>query len=192
MINGAETGELEAIRALIDVYSDLIEIGEQINICYGFPTMLAYGLTFFHTLLTFYVALKDLFNAGQIDFETISSASYSAFYNSLFTAIIFFNAKTQQEVRLLELISQAGFSYNFLLFLLKARNVVKIVNEQIKMSKSADRTRLLLGLNSLIKRNPPTFSCGLFDFDWKLTLSSISSLTTNFIILMQFDLISRI
>lgn len=72
----------------------------------------------------------------------------------------------------------------------QAREIVRILNDFVKKSPSEEKAFQISILQSLIARNLPRFTCGLFEFDWKLALTTISAATTNFIILIQFELAS--
>jgi gustatory receptor len=61
------------------------------------------------------------------------------------------------------------------------------------MKQTTDPLELavLVTFSFSLQKRPPIITCGLFDFDWKLIFSIISSAVTNFVILMQFDLAGR-
>ncbi|CAG9809911.1 unnamed protein product [Chironomus riparius] len=72
-----------------------------------------------------------------------------------------------------------------------AGTTLKLANEMMKQSKDMNKTLILVTFTTLVKKRPPKFTCGLFDFDWKLVFANISSAATNFVILMQFDMASK-
>ncbi|KAG5673596.1 hypothetical protein PVAND_003628 [Polypedilum vanderplanki] len=73
----------------------------------------------------------------------------------------------------------------------KAQTTLKLANEMMKRSHDMNKTLMLVTFTTLVKKRKPKFTCGLFDFDWKLVFANISSAATNFVILMQFDMASK-
>jgi 7tm Chemosensory receptor len=65
------------------------------------------------------------------------------------------------------------------------------LSELMKREKDPLEMAMLLTFSLLVQKRSPKITCGLFDFDWKIIYSIISSTATNFIILMQFDIASR-
>lgn len=88
----------EIISGLIEIYVEITEICKSVNICQGFPSMLGFGLIFLHSLFTYFVMFKEIFNDGYLAFVTLSAILYTLYYNFLFTAIIFLNWLKDREV----------------------------------------------------------------------------------------------
>lgn len=89
----------EIILELMNIYGELTEICQKVNLCHGFTNMLSFGLIFFHTLFTYFVIFKDFFDEGKLSYVTITSLVYSTFYNIFLTAIILCNTVKEREVR---------------------------------------------------------------------------------------------
>jgi 7tm Chemosensory receptor len=153
---------------LIDIYCDIIDVSDGINICFGFPSMLGYGLLFFHNLFTNFIGFRDFISLGTLTTTSRMSLMYAFYYSFVYTSVIFFAILNKR----------------------RARGVVRTINRLVKKTKSEQTTFNLLALSSLIMTNQPRFSCGLFEFDWKLTLATISAAVTNLVILIQFELAS--
>lgn len=83
---------------------------------------------------------------------------------------------------------EAGIS-KFTFF--QAKEILRVLNQIIKTSKSELKTSLCQGMALLVNRKIPKFTCGLFDFNFKLILRIMGALATNLIILIQFDSASR-
>jgi hypothetical protein len=53
----------------------------------------------------------------------------------------------------------------------KAQTTLKLANEMMKQSHDMNKTLMLVTFTTLVKKRGPKFSCGLFDFDWKLVFA---------------------
>lgn len=144
----------EKIGAMIEIFSILIRVNNVVNQCFGVPTMIEFGVLFFHTLLTNFIAIKNLSTDGYLDGSTVSGMMYSTYYHLFIVAIIY-------------VCSQAK---------IEAQEALKLSNKILRRTKDPLMVEMLSSLNALIKRNPLKFSCGMFDFDWSLVFSVSNSL----------------
>lgn len=136
----------DLIRTLIIIYGKLVGVQHDINICYGFPAMIGLGLLFFYSIFTSFMAFKDFSNNGKLEDITFATVLYTLYLNVFSFANIFICSISESE----------------------AKKTLKISNSILKRSKDKTKVALLMSLNALIERNPLKFSCGLFEFDWKL------------------------
>lgn len=141
--------DLKIIGTLIEIYSMVIKLQEALSICFGVQTMLQIGLLFLHTLLTNFIALKNLSIDGFLSGSTIAGLIITSYYHLFLIAIIYACSQTEIE----------------------AKKTLKLINAIMKRSKDARKVAKLLSFSFLIKRNPLKFSCGLFDFDWNFAYS---------------------
>lgn len=141
--------KVEIIGTLIEAYGNFVEIYDSINVCYGVPTMMGFGLLFFYSIFANFMAYKNLSTAGYLDPVTISTLLVTIYLHLFTFSIIFICEATEKE----------------------GQKILKLVNSIIKHSKDELEVSMLISLNLLIKRNPLKFSCGLFDFDWKMTFA---------------------
>lgn len=58
--------DIDEIEILTQAYAKVIEINDLINLVYGLPILLGYGLMFFHTIFTTFLTCIDLKNHGFI------------------------------------------------------------------------------------------------------------------------------
>lgn len=58
--------DIDEIENLTQAYAKVIEINKLINLVYGMPILLGYGLMFFHTIFTTFLACIDLKNNGYV------------------------------------------------------------------------------------------------------------------------------
>lgn len=184
-----QQSDTEVISVLIEIYGKLIDLHEAINRCYAIPAMLSFGLVFFYSIFVNLMVYKNLTSFGHLESATVSGLLFSIYIYVFMIFVVLSCSMTEKE----------------------AQKTIKITNKILSRTKDNQKTEMLISLNSFIKRNPLKFSCGLFEFDWSLiytvsiwsdlwwtlnsinlmswiTLQMISSASTNFIILMQFDM----
>lgn len=142
----AKTENIEIIRTLIDVYAKLIEVQDSLNLCYGIQTMFSFGLLFFFTIFSCYMAFISVTIDGTLHGSNCAALLVTLYLTLLSLSIIVFCNKTENE----------------------AQRVLKLSNEISKKSTDEVEVAMLMSLDSLIKRNPLRFTCGLFDFNWDL------------------------
>lgn len=138
--------DVETIGSLMEVYGKATETYELINLCYGIQTMMGFGLLFFFTIFAYFVAYRDLSTNGNLNGVTMTGLLYSLYLDAFFGAVIYISSRAEHE----------------------RDNMVKLSNAIIKRSTDERKIAMLISFNSFIKRNSLKFSCGLFDFDWKL------------------------
>lgn len=88
----------EVIATLAEVYHMLIDVCDDINHCYGFQTMLGFGLIFLNTLFTSFTAYTDVVNDGNLSPSTIVSIAFSAYYNFFIASVLFSCSLLEKEV----------------------------------------------------------------------------------------------
>lgn len=187
---------IKLIGAGFEAYGDLMGIYDSMNICNGLQVMLGCGLVYFYSIFTAFMVFRDWRDDGSLNSITIASIMYAT-YLHVFTSTLIYVCHLVEE---------------------EPKRTVKILNAILRRSKSEVETAMLISFNLLINRRSPKFSCGLFDFDWglvytvsflfyfkvlcvhisnqyylnKITTNYLSQIiassTTNFIILMQFDM----
>jgi 7tm Chemosensory receptor len=84
---------------LSQIYSALIDICDDINLSYGFQTMLGFGIIYFYTLLTTFTAYTDIVNERHLTPITISSIAFCIYYNFFLASVIFTCSMLDKEVR---------------------------------------------------------------------------------------------
>jgi hypothetical protein len=171
---------------LMEIYSKTMIIRDDINLTFGLPMMLGFGYVFFSVIFSTFTAFMDITGHGQMSPLAISSNVLAAYYSFFVVGVIYQATKSNQEVRtqFFEEISSEFLSF-------KAKKILRTLRGLLKQRRNPLETSLLVSFGFLVDRRPPKFTCGLFDFDWKLIYSIIASASTNFVILMQFDLASR-
>lgn len=58
--------DIDEVENLTQAYAKIIDINQLINLVYGIPILFGYGLMFFHTIFTTFLALIDFKNNGSI------------------------------------------------------------------------------------------------------------------------------
>lgn len=149
IVNTIGKRNIETIRIMFEVYGNLVVISDAINLCYGVPVLLAFGLLYFYSLFVNYVAFKNFKNDGYLDNITTTGLIYSSFLQIFMNAVVYVCILTETEVKKLIIWS----------------------NLIIKRSKNDQEIAALMSFNSLVSRNMLKFSCGFFDFDWTLIYS---------------------
>ena len=71
------------------VYSSLMDVCDDVNLCYGFSTMLGFGTVFFYTIFTSFTAYMDIIGSKKLLPATISSVSFCIYYNIYLSLVIF-------------------------------------------------------------------------------------------------------
>ena len=83
---------------LTEIYSDLMNICDDINLTFGFPTMLGFGAVFFYTIFSTFTAYMDIIGEGKLSQITISSLGFSVYYLFFLTVVILVCSKVNTEV----------------------------------------------------------------------------------------------
>lgn len=141
--------DIEIIRLVFEVYGNLVDINDAINLCFGVPALLAFGLLYFYSLFVNFMAFRNIKNDGFLDNITITGLIYSSFLQIFMNAVVSVCILMETEVNKLIIWS----------------------NLMIKRSKSKQKIAMLISFNSFVSRNMLKFSCGFFDFDWTLIYS---------------------
>jgi hypothetical protein len=142
-------GQKEIIVKLNEIYDQLMTLSGSISRCYGFQVMLGFGLVFFYTIFTSFTIYKDLFNDGKLQNKTISSFLFCIYYNFIMNCIIWVCSLAKSE----------------------SSEICNLISRLVKNSKDPLITQMLLTFNSKAFHRSPKFTCGLFDFDWKLVFA---------------------
>lgn len=90
--------DADVYGALTNIYSEIIDQCDEINVCFGFQLMLAFGLIFCYSLFTSFTVYTDFIDKGKLTTETISSASFCAYFNFFLTVVILTCNLADQEV----------------------------------------------------------------------------------------------
>lgn len=145
-MNSEHIDDYALIRTMIEVYEKLVKVNDSINICYGVPTMLSFAVLFCYSNFTNFMAFKNFRNNGKLESLTIASILVSFYLHVFSISVIYVCCLAERE----------------------ARKTLKLSNNILNHSKDQMKVALLTAFNDLIARNTPKFTCGLFDFDWKL------------------------
>jgi hypothetical protein len=176
----------EKFVKLMEIYSKTVSICDDINMIFGLPMMLGFGYVFFYVIFSTFSAFMDISGQGRMLPITISSNLLAAYYSFFIIGVIYQATQSYQEVNNR---FDDRFCFEFSSF--QAKKISRTLRGLLKQQRNPLETSLLISFGFLVNRRPPKFTCGLFDFDWKLIYSIIASASTNFVILMQFDLASR-
>lgn len=84
-----QTKEMETFAGLSQVYSILMDICDDVNLCFGFQMMLGFGIVFFYSLFTTFTGYTDFITEGTLSPTTISSIAFCVFFNFFLTLVIF-------------------------------------------------------------------------------------------------------
>lgn len=138
--------DVQVIKLLMEVYVKIINVFRSINLCFGLQTMMGTAILFFYTNFTLYMAYKNWSITGKLT-DITNASLILASYLQLFTfAVIFACTLSEKETRA----------------------ILKATRSIISKSRNEKKVAVLISFNELIKRNPPKFSPGLFDYDWTL------------------------
>lgn len=140
------TSDIDKIGTLYEVYREIMRLHECINSCYGFSATLGSGLLFFFTNFTAFMTYKDIWINGCLSKGTIASILFALYLQIFGYAVIITCTLSERE----------------------SQRTIRLSNAIIRRSQDSKLVGMLMSLNFLIKRTPPKFSCGLFDFDWSL------------------------
>jgi hypothetical protein len=141
--------DVKTVETLTEIYRELQDVLDSINICYGVQTMFGTGLVFFYTLFTSYMIFKefrDKETLALLEPITISSIIYATYLQVFMLTLINVSSKTEVE----------------------SRKILKFTNRVITRSKNEIKTGMLMAFNSFVQRKPLKYSCSLFDYDWEM------------------------
>lgn len=145
-MNSEHVDDYALIKTMIAIYEKLVKVNDSINICYGVPTMLSFAVLFCYSNFTNFMAFKNFNNNGKLESITVASLLVSFYLHVFSISVIYVCCMAEKE----------------------ARKTLKLSNKILNHSKDQMKVALLTAFNDLIARNSPKFTCGLFDFDWKL------------------------
>lgn len=134
------------IAKCIQVYGKLIDANRLLNQCFGVQGMLGFGVLFFFTIFTSFMAFKDITTEGTLAGVTAGSVVFVLYLQTYSLTLILICHVTGQE----------------------SSETVKLCNALMKVTKDDLMIQTLISLSAMVNRNKPKYSCGLFDFDWKL------------------------
>jgi len=138
--------EKEIICTISEVYQDLLCISDSVNKIFGFTLMLGFATIWSFTIFTLFSIYKNIIAYGSLTRKTAVAIGFAVYYNSFLITTVYNAFKTRSE----------------------AANLIRNVNEMIKRSKDRSKISMLITLQNQISKRMPNFTCGLFDFDWKL------------------------
>lgn len=96
-----EYEDVQKIRTIMGIYYELLDIFDDISLCYGFTTLLVTCVIFLHSLTTGFVMYKEIISTGSLSRAVASSIMYVLFYAVLYNATQFICSVTETKVRLL-------------------------------------------------------------------------------------------
>lgn len=91
--------DVEILRTLTDIYSDLMDACNEINACFGFQLMISFGLIFLFTLFTSFSAYTDIVDEGFLTHVSISSIIFCVYFNFFLSIVIYTCSITEHEVK---------------------------------------------------------------------------------------------
>lgn len=80
--------DVEVIRTLADIFSDLMDTCDDINVSYGIQLMVGFGMIFFYALFASFTAYTDYVTEGRLTFISIAPLAFSCYYIFVLTIII--------------------------------------------------------------------------------------------------------
>lgn len=134
------------LTTLINIYADILKVYNSINFCCGFQAMLSVGLLFFQSIFTSFMSFKSYKDHGTLHGRAISSLLYVSYLKLFTTNVLHVCTLAEKETA----------------------KMMKIMRKTLQKTEDGIEKALLMSLSSVVKSNTPKFSCGLFDFDWKL------------------------
>lgn len=150
------------IASCVQVYGKLIDANRLLNQCFGVPGMLGFGILFFFTIFASFMVFKDITTYGHLEGVTAGSVVFSLYLQIYSLTLILICHVTGEE----------------------SAETVKLCNSLMKVTKDDLMIQTLISLSAMVNRNKPKYSCGLFDFDWKL-IGGVSEISFDF----RFNLI---
>lgn len=111
VLNSREKEDVEKVRCIMRIYSDLLGIVDEISLCYGFSMLLVTAVVFLYTLMTNFVMYKEFNSTGT--FTGRVALMYVVFYTILFNTTLLVCSMTEVKVSLKE-IEETENNLNFL------------------------------------------------------------------------------
>lgn len=93
-----EQEDIKVIRGMIEIYSDLIGLYDNVNLCYSFSTMLCYGLVFFNSLFSNFMMVKDYIRLGRVNPASQIAFLYLSLYSVMFLGLVAVNSLAARSV----------------------------------------------------------------------------------------------
>lgn len=138
------------LLALQDIYNDMIEALDVGSFAFGFQSMLGTGITFFYTIFSSFLCYKAfLYHQDEIRSDAIGSVFWWSFLG-FFPALQILGSEFMMS---------------------EAEKILKHLNKVVKRSKDQSEINQLLSFCDCIRRHPPVFTSGLFNYNLNLTFS---------------------
>lgn len=160
-----DLSDAEYFTAMLKIYSDLMVALESINLSFGLSMMCEIGLLFFYTMFSVFMTYKDVVE-GTVDKITVVSISFAAGFLIVPLTTIYCASLLEKEVK----------------------QILKVCDDIISRSDDQIGVSILISMTARLRRNPPKFSCGLFDFDVKLAFGVRTGSTHWLTLAMNFSL----
>lgn len=97
-MKSGETNEIKVIETTATIYQLLMDICDDVNLCYGTQLLFGFGAVYFYTLLMLFTVYKDLSVGGRLTTATISSGAYGLYFTSVLTGVIMTCSWLESEV----------------------------------------------------------------------------------------------
>lgn len=132
------------IKVLLQICDKLKKVHGLINLVCGFQTILCYGLLFYYTNFTIFMAFQE-WKKGPISLFSLNSLTFAAFFDIFLFSLLCVCSLAERQ----------------------AQRTLIVSNAIIRASTDETIVAMLLCLNDFIRQNQPVLSCGLFVVDWK-------------------------
>lgn len=94
----AEKESVDKVRCLMWIYSNLLEVVDEISLCYGLPMLLVTAVIFSYSLMTNFVVYKEFVTTGTFSQTVASSMVYVFFYTTLYIWTLLMCSLTELKV----------------------------------------------------------------------------------------------
>lgn len=100
VVSSTKIEDETVLTVLMKSYSTLLDICDEVNLCYGFQTMLGFGVVFFYTIFSVFTAYTDFITQEKLSTTSIAPIAYFMYYIVFMTLVISTCMKLQNEVKL--------------------------------------------------------------------------------------------
>ncbi|XP_055614278.1 putative gustatory receptor 28a [Uranotaenia lowii] len=165
IIKVAEQFSIPTIQQYMQIYDQVCDITETVNLCYSGQIMIAIAGSFIYLLFYAFGTVVFIRRGISIADFPLEDLMWTFIYS----------------LNIIFIVSVGGALKS------QAQRTSSLIDQAINATKNTDAAEMLRLFLMQMGHRTPTLTCGLFPFDWSLVYSIVATSTTYLIILIQFE-----